>query len=281
MTVGLVLEGGGMRGVYTAGVLEYFLRRELRFPYVVGVSAGACNACSYISRQPGRNRQVTIGYVGDSRYLSVRNLFRERSMFGMKFIFDEIPKNLVPFDYDAFYQAPERFVVGATDAHTGEPVYEEKRAGIDLMPFVQASSSLPFASVPVQRDGRVLFDGGISDPIPLAKSAADGNRKHVVVLTRPEGYLKKPFRFERLARMKYPRYPGLVLALVNRYRLYNDTLAEVERMERKGSAFVFRPSTAMPIGRMEKKPDRLEALYQLGSRDAEQQYAALSEWLGR
>ncbi len=189
--IGLVLEGGGMRGVYTAGVLEYFMEQDLYFPYVVGVSAGACNAVSYISKQPGRNKKVTIGYIRDHRYLSYRNLFRHKSIFGMDFIFNELPNKLVPFDYDAFYNSPQQFAIGTTDAHTGEPIYYTKHQLMQqTMPIVQASSSLPFVATPIHYEGRTLFDGGLVDPIPVKKSLADGNKKHIIVLTKEQGYRK-------------------------------------------------------------------------------------------
>ncbi|WP_438444876.1 patatin-like phospholipase family protein [Gorillibacterium sp. sgz5001074] len=279
--IGLVLEGGGMRGVYTAGVLECFLENGVDIPYVTGVSAGACNAASYISRQTGRNKKVTIDYVTHPRYLSVRNLFREKSLFGWSLIFDEIPNKLVPFDYEAFYGNPGRFWVGMTDALTGETVYAEKSDTLgqrDILTVIQASSSLPFVSPPVEAGGRVLFDGGISDPIPIHKSAADGNKRHVVVLTKPEGYRKKPFKHRWLADRFYPKYPGLAEAMERRYRIYNETLDETEAMEREGQVLLIRPSAELPVGRVTKDPAKLTALYELGFRDAEQALPRLREW---
>ncbi|MFD0697000.1 patatin family protein [Paenibacillus sp. GCM10027628] len=278
--IGLVLEGGGMRGVYTAGVLEYFMEQDWYFPYVVGVSAGACNAVSYISKQPGRNKKVTIGYIGDSRYLSYRNLVRYKSIFGMDFIFRELPDVLVPFDYDAFYESPQKFAIGTTDAHTGEPVYYTKHQLMErTMPIVQASSSLPFVSTPIHYEGRTLFDGGLVDPIPVQKSVADGNKKHVIVLTKEQGYRKRPFKQKWLAKSFYPQYNGLVNVLVNRSEIYNNTLETIERMEQNGSAIVIRPSARVVVGRMEKDPLKLEALHELGYEDAKRMGQTMKEWL--
>lgn len=278
--IGLVLEGGGMRGVYTAGVLEYFMEQDLYFPYVVGVSAGACNAASYISKQPGRNKKVTIGYIRDHRYLSYRNLLRHKSIFGMDFIFNELPNRLVPFDYDAFYHSPQQFAIGTTDAHTGEPIYFTKHQLMQqTMPIIQASSSLPFVATPIHYEGRTLFDGGLVDPIPVQKSIADGNKKHVIVLTKERGYHKRPFKQGWLARSFYPQYNGLVNVLVNRSEIYNHTLETIKRMEADGSAIIIRPSAKVVVGRMEKDTKKLEALHKLGYEDAKRMGSQMKEWI--
>nr|MDA8227721.1 patatin family protein [Desulfitobacterium hafniense] len=219
---GLVLEGGGMRGVYTAGVLDCLLKYNLHIPYVIGVSAGACNGASYISRQTQRSKRININYIRDSRYLSYRNLIKERSIFGMDFLFNKIPYKLEPFDFITFFNSDQRFVMGATDCLTGKPIYFEKndfttndreRAVLTAM---QASSSLPFLSRTVDFEGFKLLDGGISDPIPIKKSIQDGNNKNIVILTRNESYRKKPFKQEWLAKRFYPKYIGLIEAMVNR-----------------------------------------------------------------
>lgn len=280
--VGLVLEGGGMRGVYTGGVLECFLDHGIHIPYVVGVSAGAGNAASYISGQKGRNRKVTVDYATHPRYVSIRNLFREKSIFGWSLIFDELPNKLVPFDYKAFYQAPGQVWIGMTDAVTGTPVYVEKRqteqAG-NILAMIRASSSLPFVSQPVMAEGRSLFDGGITAPIPLNKSIVDGNKRHIIISTKEAGYRKSPFKHAWLAKRVYSQYPGLVEALARRYQVYNDTIEQAEDMERQEEAILIRPTSRIEVGRMTKDKDKLIALYELGYRDAEAQLDKVKAWV--
>jgi predicted patatin/cPLA2 family phospholipase len=281
-SIGLVLEGGGMKGVYTAGVLEFMMSRQLYIPYVIGVSAGACQAASYISRQPGRNKRVSIDLVKDPRYLSYRNWFRERSLFGMRFIFDEVPNRLVPFDYAAFEKSDQNLVVVTTDAVTGKAVYYSKEDTADarsMLQVIQASSSLPFVSKPVTIGGRVLFDGGIADPLPIRQAIADGNRRNIVVLTKDEEYTIKPFTRERLLRIAYGRYPGLMQTMLDRHRIYNESMKRILELEASGEVFLIRPSQPVQVSRLEKNTDRLNELYELGYRDAATKFAALEEWL--
>ncbi|MCD1257555.1 patatin family protein [Paenibacillus athensensis] len=279
--VGLVLEGGGMRGVYTAGVLDFLMDQNIYFPYVVGVSAGACNATSYISRQRGRNHKVTIGYIHDSRYLSYRNLIRYKSIFGMDFIFNLLPNQLELFDYQAFYDSPQQFAIGTTDAFTGEAVYYTKQElGERTMQIVQASSSLPFVSEPIRFQERILFDGGLVDPIPVQKSIRDGNKRHLIILTKEAGYRKRPFKQRWLAKTVYPRYNGLLDVLISRSEIYNGTLELIDSLEQSGQALVIRPSVNPLVGRMEKNKDKLQQLYELGYSDASRLTGRLKEWLG-
>lgn len=281
-SIGLVLEGGGMRGVYTAGVLEYFAEHDLYFPYLIGVSAGACMAVSYLSRQRGRNRIVNVDYVSDPRYLSWRNLWRKGQLFGMDFIFDEIPNSLVPFDYDAFGRSAEELVVGTTDCETGRPVYYRKTdPGTDMLPVLRASSSLPFIAPIVEYGGKRLLDGGISDPIPVRKSESDGNERNVVILTRNADYRKSPAGFPWLLRRAYRRYPAFVETMLRRHEVYNGTLDYIEEQEHNGNAFVIRPSQPLVVGRMERDPKKLGALYEQGYEDAKRLDSSLREWMAR
>ena len=281
--IGLVLEGGGMRGVYTAGVLEKFLENGLFFPYVIGVSAGACCAVSYLSRQRGRNRRVTVGMAAHPDYLGWRSLVKTGSYFGLKFIFEKIPNELDPLDFDALFAARERFVIATTDPESGKPLYfgdDVWRKSRDVFTAVlKASSSLPFISRPVDVEGRKLFDGGVADPIPVRKALADGCERVVVVLTKHASYRIKPFRRLRTARLMYPRYPRLVEALARRAQVYNDTLALLKRLEEEGRAFVVRPSQLLPVGRMERDTAKLQALYELGESDAAALLPDLRAWL--
>ncbi|WP_251553768.1 patatin-like phospholipase family protein [Neobacillus muris] len=268
--VGLVLEGGGMRGVYTAGILEFFLENNLFFPYVIGVSAGACNAASYLSKQKGRNKTVTIEYASDPRYISWRNYLKNRQFFGMDFIFDEIPNQHVPFDYDSFYDSPCEFVVGTTDCLSGEPVYFKKKDyKRDLLAVLRASSSLPFIAPEVQFQNKILLDGGISDPIPIKQAQKDGYLKNIVILTRNVDYRKKPSKFHFLVKRKYSEYKGLQKALQERFQTYNQTLSYLEEEEKKGHVLIIRPTEPLNVGRMERDPGKLEDLYNQGYRDAQ------------
>ena len=278
--VGLILEGGGMRGVYTAGVLEYFSEQNLYFPYTIGVSAGACMGASYLSRQRGRNRKVNVDYVSDPRYISWGNLWRKRELFGMDFIFDEIPNVHVPFDYEMFFAGQEQFVIGTTDCESGGTVYYGKEdPGFDLLKVLRASSSLPFIAPIVEFGGRKLLDGGLSDPIPLRKSEHDGNGRNVLILTRNEDYRKKPNSTPWLARRVYGRFPKLVETMLNRHEVYNETLSYIEEQERAGNAFVIRPRQTLTVGRMERDPKKLEALYRQGYEDAKESLPELRAWL--
>ncbi|MEI3598712.1 MULTISPECIES: patatin-like phospholipase family protein [unclassified Oceanobacillus] len=278
VNAGLILEGGGMRGLYTAGVLEYFMERDLYPPYVIGVSAGACMAASYLSRQKGRNKKVNLGFIEDKRYLSFRNFIKKRELFGMDFIFDEIPNKLVPFDMDAFKQNTEEFVIVTTDCDTGEPVYFNKTdQGTDLVKLLRASSSLPFVASSVEYKSRHLLDGGISDPIPIKKSEQDGFEKNVIILTKPEGYFKRPRKMYSI--IKYKQHPKINDLLRERYKHYNETLEYVAKQEQLGNAFVMRPSAELPVGRAERKKERVEELYELGWNDAKEQFEALQRFL--
>ena len=277
---GLVLEGGGLRGVYTSGVLRLFMDKGLFFPYVIGVSMGACNAANYVSRQSERNRIVNIRYVKDSRYLSYLRLLRGGELFGMGFIFDTIPNSLVPFDYETFRESDVKVVTVVTDCSTGEALYLEKtELGDQYLSVLQASTCLPFIAKPVRFNGRILMDGGLSDSVPIRRSISDGNTRHVLILTRPKGYRKTASRIHRLARIRYPRLPGLSGALASRHTVYNESMDFIDGLERRGEAFVIRPGSDLPVGRIERSKDKLYATYDEGYQDADQSYEQLCRYL--
>ncbi len=276
----LILEGGGLRGIYTSGVLRFFMDRGLFFPYVIGVSMGACNAANYVSRQPERNRIVNTRFVDDPRYISYLRLLAGGELFGMKFIFDTIPNQLVPFDYQAFRESAMKCISVVTDCETGKPLYFEKsELGKDYLSILQASTCLPFISNPVQYNGQILMDGGLSDSIPIRKSIGDGNRKNVLILTQPKGYRKKRFKFNSLARMRYPRFPGLCEALATRYIRYNETLDFIDTLERQDKIFIIRPRSVLPARRIERDRNRLYAAYDQGYQDASESYEKLCRYL--
>ncbi|MBN1140628.1 MAG: patatin family protein [Deltaproteobacteria bacterium] len=277
---GLILEGGGLRGIYSSGVLRFFMERGLFFPYVVGVSMGACNAANYLSRQMDRNRIVNIDFVKDHRYLSRRRWFFKGELFGMDFIFDTIPNHLVPFDYARFFAAGEKFWVGTTDCRSGRPLYFEKsQLGNDLMTVLRASCSLPFISKTVSFQGRHLMDGGVADPIPIYKSMVDGNTRHILILTRPRGYRKNPIPLQKILLLRYARFPGLCQALARRYLRYNRVMDYIEALETNGTVFVLRPSAPLKTKRAEKNQGRLMQSFEQGYKDAASSFPSLIGFL--
>lgn len=266
---GLILEGGGMRGVYTAGVLDYMMDQRIKIPSIYAVSAGACHGTSYASGQRGRPVRTVLEYVNDPRYASFRNLVFSGNLFGRRFVYQDIPDRLIPFDYDAYRRSGVTFRCVVTNCETGEAEYPIARELKEDMPLVLASSSLPLFSRMVQWQGGRYLDGGIADSIPLARAIADGCTKNVVVLTQHRGYVKKPTQMMRLMRVRYRRYPRMLQALARRHERYQEALDLVYRQEASGNAIVIQPSTPVTIRQFEKDTDRLRALYEQGYADAE------------
>jgi predicted patatin/cPLA2 family phospholipase len=276
--IGLVLEGGGMRGVYTSGVLDYLMEKDFYLPYIIGVSAGACNGVAYVSKQIGRSKESSIGYIDDPMLINYKNLIDKGYLINMDLLFDEMPNKLIPFDYDAFYKSNQEFIVVTTNCRTGKPVYFRKEDCRDIMMVCRASSSLPFIAPIIEIDGEPMLDGGITDSIPVRKSIEDGNNKNVLVLTRPAGYRKKPSKIKQLVKIKYEEYPHLQEAMINRYKMYNDTLDYIDELEENGDVFVIRPSRLIKIKRMEKGCQKLIELYNLGYEDAKALYNKMLKW---
>lgn len=278
--VGLILEGGGMRGSYTAGVLDFFLNKNIHFQYIIGVSAGACNAMSYISKQKGRNIKVSMDYIGDKRYIGLRNYIKEGSIFGMNFIFNEIPKKYIPFDFDTFDNSTCKFLIGTTDCKTGEAIYFNKNDITENMEVIKASSSLPLISPILKYKNYELLDGGISDSIPILKAMEDGIEKNIIILTRNKDYRKSPNKLYRIIKLKYKKYPNLVKSIKNRYKKYNETLALIEKLEKEGKVFVLRPSKPIRVSRLETHSENLLELFNNGYEDAENNYEKMMKFLG-
>ena len=269
----LIVEGGGLRGVYTAGALRFFMDRQLYIPYVISVSSGACNCANYISRQPDRNRIVNIEYIRDSRYISYLRWLFKGELFGMHFLFDTLPNKLEPFDYDTFFKSEQRLLVTVTDCISGKALYFDHHISYrtsyrGFLNVLRASCSLPLASHPVLHEGMVLMDGGIADSVPINKSIIDGNQKHILILTQPKGYRKKPSSFARFVALRYRKFPGLCRAAANRHITYNTTMDKIDDMERNGEAFVTRPARKLIVGRFERNKDKLYNVYNLGFEDA-------------
>jgi predicted patatin/cPLA2 family phospholipase len=262
----LILEGGGLRGNYTAGVLDAFLNRGLEFPCVIGVSAGAGMGCSFVSRQKGRNLHILKTYRSDPRYLSIRSFLKTGNYFGLDFIYNELPNGLVPFDMETFMASPSRFITVCTDCETGEPVYFEKNR--DILTTMKASSAMPFVSRIVEYGGRKLLDGGISDAIPLQKAIAGGFRNTIAVLTHPAGYRRKK-SLQPPAWLFYRKYPRFIKALETYVEKYNRSLSFVEEEAAAGRTLIIRPSVDLHVSRTDKDMAKLVSLYELGVKDGE------------
>ena len=267
---GLVLEGGGMKGVYTAGVLDFFLDKGIDFWRIYGVSAGACHMCSYMSKQRGRALAVNIDYLGDKNYCSVYSLLKTGDMFNADMCYRQIPDELNPFDHDAFGRYQGKGYAVVTNIETGRAEYLRLRDMHKDIIAVQASASLPMVSRNVEIGGKLYLDGGISDAIPLQKSVIDGNRKNVVIMTKEEGYVRTPTASAQLAliKAKYFKYPKVYELMHERHINYNRQLAYIQRQQENGQAFVIRPKKKSDVGRIEKDPKKLKKLYTEGYNDA-------------
>lgn len=260
----LVLEGGGTRGFFSAGVFEAFMDEGLMFPYIAGVSAGAANAFSYISGQRGRGRLIVEKYVSDTRYVSYRNIIRYRSLFGYDFIFNTIPNKHVFWDREVFNNTDVRFLIGTLNCVTGKTVWFEKPDFSEEFTELRASCSVPLMARIVKFKGMELLDGGVSDPIPIEKSIADGNTFHVVVLTRNQGYVAQAFRNMSVIKLFYRKYPQLVETIRDRHEAYNRQLALCEQLEREKKAIIIRPQLPVKVGRSTSDTAKLLELYDEG-----------------
>ncbi len=282
MKTGLVLEGGGMRGVYTSGVLDAMMDAGLRADYVVGVSAGANNGVSFVSGQRGRSIRINLNYIDDSRYLSFQNFIRERSLFGMRFLFEEIANKLDPFDYEAFLRSPTEFVAGVTDVKTGRPAYFNKSYINHDSTVLRASSSIPMFSPVVHYLGGAYLDGGTTDPIPFEKALSDGCERIVVVLTRDRGYEKKPEPLRAAYQRLLRSMPEMIGALDRRSEVYNAQRSRLFEMEKAGTALVVAPEKPLSLDRFEKDKGKLTAAYEEGMVDAkrlmQQKRGVLTAW---
>lgn len=276
---GIVIEGGGMRGVYTAGVLDFFMEKDLYFEDCYAVSAGACHASSYYSKQIGRSLKVILDYINDKRYCSVDSLIKTGDMFGVEMLYNQIPNELIPYDYDAFNKFKCNFYSVVTNCKTGKAEYIKiKDMKRDII-AIRASSSLPLLSRIVEINGEEYLDGGITDSIPIKKSIEDGHKKNIVILTRNNTYRKSKSKFLHPFKIKYKRYPNLVKAIENRYKMYNDTIDFIEEKRKSGEVFVIQPKKPVNISRVEKDKSKLKALYDDGYNDAKECYEELIKFI--
>lgn len=261
---GLILEGGGMRGVFTCGVLDNFMDRGIRFPYTIGVSAGACNGLSYMSGQRGRARYSNIDLLEKYNYIGLKYLLKKRNIMDFDLLFREFPEHILPYDYDAYFSCPERFVMVTTNCLTGEADYfEEKKNKERVIDIVRASSSLPFVCPVTYVDNIPMLDGGIADSIPLMRARRDGYDRNVVVLTRNRGY-RKDIQGTKVPSFIYKKYPRLREAINRRSSVYNEQLELVERLEDAGEITVIRPQKPIVVDRIERDISKLTDLYEEG-----------------
>ena len=260
----LVLEGGGLRGVFTCGVLDAFMERGIQFPLTVGVSAGACNGLSYMSGQKGRAKASNIDLMDKYHYIGLKYLLTQGCIMDFKLLFEEFPEKIIPYDYDAYFTNPNRFVMVTTNCLTGKAEYlEERKDPRRVMEIVRASSSLPFVTQITYVDSVPMLDGGICDSIPVEYVHAQGFKDITVILTRNRGYRKceKPNPFLRLF---YRKYPKLQDAIANRNREYNRTMDLIEHLEEEGKITVIRPLQPIEVDRMEKDTAKLRQFYNEG-----------------
>lgn len=262
--MGLVLEGGGMRGVFTSGVLDYMMDCGMRFPYCVAVSAGACNGLSFKSRQRGRARRSNIDLLEQYRYIGMRHFLTQHSIFDLKMMFDDLPNKILPFDYDACFSDPMHYEMVTTNCQTGEACYLLENADRKrLLDICRASSSLPYVCPIVNVDNVPMLDGGIADSIPIERAISQGFERNVVVLTRNRGYRKKNKNLF-LSKFIYHKYPRLQATLKKRFIIYNQQLELIERLEAEEKVVVIRPVKPIEVNRLEKDTSKLTALYEEG-----------------
>ena len=265
---GLILEGGGMRGVFTCGVLDNFMDRGIRFPYTVGVSAGACNGLSYMSEQRGRAKYSNIDLLDKYHYIGFKHLLTKRNIMDFDLLFHEFPERIIPYDYPRYASCKERYEMVTTSCLTGQACYyEEKHNPKRIIDIVKASSSLPFVCPITYVDGEPMLDGGIADSIPLAHARELGYANNVVVLTRNKGY-RKPNKPTKVLPLFYDKYPALKESIRRRNALYNEQISMVEELESRGELVVIRPINPIEVNRMERDVSKLRALYDEGYQTA-------------
>ncbi len=279
--IGLILEGGGMRGIYTAGVLDFLIEKNIEVDIVIGVSAGSCHACSYLSKQYKRAFSATVDYLDDKNYLSFNNLIKTGSIFGMDFMFNTIPNELNIYDYDTFNKSNSKFIAVSTNCETGKPEYFELKDLKKEIIYIQASCSIPMFANIVEVDNYKLVDGGVSDSIPIEYAINQGYKKNIVVLTRDSTYIKSKNKFTSVIRRKYKKYPKLITAIENRHLNYNRSLELVNNLSQSGDVLVIRPNRPVKVSQVEKNVDKLTALYEQGYNDAKNSFSKILDFIDK
>lgn len=270
--LGLVLEGGGMRGLYTAGVLDFFIDKAFYTDGVIGVSAGACHACSYVSKQKGRAYRTNTDYLHDKRYMSIHSLLKTGDIFGAQFVYNDIPNTLDPYDYETFNQSKTKLYAVCSNLESGEAEYIPCKDMVHDVIYIQASASLPLLSNTIEIHGKKLLDGGATDSIPVKQFQKMGYKKNIIILTQCNGYRKGKNKLLPIIRHRYRKYPAFVEKIAQRHISYNKTLDDIKLMEDRGEVFIIRPSRPVTISRLEKDINKLNLLYEQGYQDAQMHY---------
>lgn len=279
MKVGLILEGGAMRGLYTAGVLDVFLENEdIKIDTIIGVSAGALFGVNYKSRQKGRTLRYNLKYANDERYMGFKSLVKTGDIVNKEFCYDELPNKLDIFDNETYKKSPEEFYAVVTNLDTGKPEYIKIDDAQKDLEYLRASGSMPYVSKIVQIDGKKYLDGGTSDSIPVDEMMKMGVDKVIVVLTRPLEYRKKKSS-KKISKWYYKRYPNYIDTLNNRYKMYNSEVEKVISLEKDKKIFVIRPSRLVDIKRIERDTLKLKEMYDLGVEDAKNSLKDLKNYL--
>lgn len=280
MKTGLVLEGGAMRGLFSAGVTDVLMENGVTFDGLFGVSAGAAFGCNYKSKQIGRAARYNIKYCNDPRFCSFRSLIKTGDMFGREFCYHTLPEELDKFDKKTFNENPMEFYVVCTDVNTGKPVYKMlEKADDDCYEWMRASASMPLVSTVVNVGGYSLLDGGMSDSIPLKFAQSVGYDKNVVVLTQPRGYVKKKPLMLTYIKLAMKKYPKMAEAMARRHEMYNEQKKYVFEKEKQGEIIVVCPDEPLEVGRIEHNPDKLRAVYELGRKKAEEKISEIKEFM--
>ena len=277
---GLIMEGGAMRGMFTAGVMDILMQNEIRFDGAIGVSAGAAFGCNFKSNQIGRVIRYNKQYCRDPRFCSIRSLIKTGDLYGAEFCYTTIPYELDLFDCEAYLNNPMDFYVVCTNVETGKPVYRKCITGRDEdLTWIRASASMPIASKVVEATGIKLLDGGISDSIPLKYFESIGYNKNVIILTQPKGYIKKPSKALPFIKVSLKDYPNVYKTMENRHNDYNETINYIEEQEKNSDVFVIRPPEKLPVGRVEHNPDKLQIAYDIGVKTALEQLESIKEFV--
>ncbi|MBP5509169.1 MAG: patatin family protein [Prevotella sp.] len=281
MKTGLVLEGGAMRGLFTAGILDVLLEADVTFDGVVGVSAGAAFGINFVSRQLGRTIRYNKRFAHDWRYCSIRSWLTTGDLFGAEFAYHVVPEHLAPFDCETFEQSKTAYHLVCTDVRTGKAVYQQlNKGGHETYDWVRASASMPMVSKPVRIGEHLLLDGGVADSIPLAYFENEGYERNVVILTQPEGYIKGHNKLMPFMRIALHKYPAMVHALDERHIMYNKQLEYIRQRELEGKALVIRPTEKIKIGHVSHDPDEMQAVYDIGRREGLKQLERIKEFVG-